>query len=200
MFGGGGNSGAPYNKDFIELYNPTDQSVDLTGWSVQYASAAGTSWQVTALSGTIPAHGYYLISEAGGANGVDLLASDASGAIPMAGTNGKVALLNTITPASGATPAGAIDFVGFGSANTYEGTGATKVLSNTTSAQRRPYASVDPASGKGNAWDTDDNAADFFVGPVAAPRNTASPTEAPMVPVISLQPKGINIQFLQQGN
>ena len=117
VFGGGGNSGAPYNKDFIELYNPTDQAIDLTNWSVQYASAAGTSWTVTPLDGTIPAHGYYLISEAGGANGSDIPTSDASGAIAMAGTNGKVALLNNTTAASGTTPDGAIDFVGYGSAN-----------------------------------------------------------------------------------
>ncbi|WP_082692826.1 DUF4350 domain-containing protein [Bacillus sp. FJAT-29814] len=199
VFGGGGNSGAPYNKDFIELYNPTDKPIDLTNWSVQYASAAGTSWTVTPLDGTIPAYGYYLISEAGGANGSDIPTSDASGSIAMAGTNGKVALLNNTTAASGATPDGAIDFVGYGSATSFEGAAATKVLSNTTSAQRRPYANVDPAPGKGNAWDTDDNEADFYVGAVAAPRNTASPTEVPMVPVTSLQPKGMNIQFVQQG-
>ncbi|MFL6562702.1 MAG: lamin tail domain-containing protein, partial [Bacillus sp. (in: firmicutes)] len=58
-FGGGGNAGAPYNRDFIELYNPTDQDVVINGWSVQYASATGTSWQVIPLAGTIKAHGYY---------------------------------------------------------------------------------------------------------------------------------------------
>ncbi|WP_084552513.1 Ig-like domain-containing protein [Bacillus cihuensis] len=200
VFGGGGNSGAPYNKDFIELYNPTDQAIDLANWSVQYASAAGTSWTVTPLDGTIPAHGYYLISEAGGANGSDIPTSDASGAIAMAAGAGKVALFNDQAAKSGATPTGAIDFVGYGStANSYEGSGATKNLSATNSAQRRPYANIDPSLGKGNAWDTDDNAADFYVGSVAAPRNTASPTEVPMVPVTSLQPKGMNIQFVQQG-
>ena len=76
-------------------------------------------------------------------------------------------------------PANAVDFVGFGAAaNAYEGTAPTKTLDAKTSAQRRPYANVDPATGKGNAWDTDDNASDFYVGPVAAPRNTASPPEA----------------------
>ena len=30
-------------NDFIELYNRGAAPVDLTGWSVQYASAAGTS-------------------------------------------------------------------------------------------------------------------------------------------------------------
>ncbi|MBA2384229.1 MAG: lamin tail domain-containing protein, partial [Actinobacteria bacterium] len=37
VYGGGGNSGATYTNDFIELYNPTAASIPLTGWSVQYA-------------------------------------------------------------------------------------------------------------------------------------------------------------------
>lgn len=41
VYGGGGNSGAPYNKDFIELYNSSDASVSVDGWSVQYGSAGG---------------------------------------------------------------------------------------------------------------------------------------------------------------
>jgi glucan-binding YG repeat protein/uncharacterized protein YdeI (BOF family) len=204
VYGGGGNgsgsTAAPYNKDFIELYNPTDQDVDLTGWSVQYTSKAGTSWSVTALAGQIKAHGYYLISQAGGAAGVDLPTPDATGGISMAAGDGKVVLLDTTTAATGAIPTGAIEFVGYGSGATgFEGTGPTKPsLSSTTSAQRRPYANVDPATGKGNAWDSDDNTADF-VAAAPVPRNTASPTEAPMVPVLSLQPKGNNIQFTQDG-
>src|SRR5687767_8283238 len=66
IYGGGGNSGSTYTHDFIELYNLSADPVDLSGWSVQYASATGTSWQVTSLSGIIPAGGYYLIQEAQG--------------------------------------------------------------------------------------------------------------------------------------
>jgi DNA/RNA endonuclease YhcR with UshA esterase domain len=191
VFGGGGNSGAPYNKDFIELYNPTDQEVSLVGWSVQYASATGSFTNTTPLNKTIPAHGYYLIGQAGGSNGIELPTPDDTGSIAMSGTNGKVRLVNVSSEV--------VDLVGFGSATTFEGLGATKALSNSTSAQRRPYSKVDPAPGKGNAWDSNDNAADFFVGPVAAPRNTASPGEAPMVPDVSLDPKGLNLQFIQNG-
>ena len=43
--------------------------VDLNGASVQYASAGGTSWQVTNLAGTIPAGKFYLIQEAAGTGG-----------------------------------------------------------------------------------------------------------------------------------
>jgi predicted extracellular nuclease len=44
VYGGGGNSGAPYNRDFIELYNKGAAAVDVSTWSVQYASATGTAW------------------------------------------------------------------------------------------------------------------------------------------------------------
>src|SRR5213078_2158521 len=68
VYGGGGNAGATYKNDFIELFNRTSNPVDVTGWTVQYNSATGTlGWSgKTPLSGTIPAGGYYLIQEAQG--------------------------------------------------------------------------------------------------------------------------------------
>ena len=70
VYGGGGNAGAPYKNDFIELHNRSSASVSLAGWTVQYAATAG-SWQrsSTPLSGSIPAGGYYLVQEAAGAGG-----------------------------------------------------------------------------------------------------------------------------------
>src|SRR3954451_22519428 len=41
VYGGGGNAGALYTNDFIELFNPTSSPVVFTNWSVQYASAGG---------------------------------------------------------------------------------------------------------------------------------------------------------------
>jgi hypothetical protein len=41
IYGGRGNLGATYTHDFIELFNPTDAPISLTGWSIQYASATG---------------------------------------------------------------------------------------------------------------------------------------------------------------
>src|ERR1700686_4257382 len=67
VYGGGGNSGATYKNDFIEVFNRGSAAVNLAGWSVQYASSSGTSWQVTSLTGTIGAGQYYLIQEAQGA-------------------------------------------------------------------------------------------------------------------------------------
>ena len=69
VYGGGGNAGATFTNDFIELYNYGTTDVSVSGWSVQYASATGTAWQVTTLTGTIQAGHYYLIQEAAGAGG-----------------------------------------------------------------------------------------------------------------------------------
>ncbi len=45
VYGGGGNGGATYQNDYVELYNPSPNTFNLTGWSVQYAAAAGSGWQ-----------------------------------------------------------------------------------------------------------------------------------------------------------
>ena len=88
---------APPNKnDFIEIFNRATANVDVSGWSVQYASSAGTSWQVTNLSGTIAPGQYYLIQESAGAGGAASLPDpDATGTINMSATSGKVVLTNT---------------------------------------------------------------------------------------------------------
>ncbi len=169
VYGGGGNSGATYTNDFIELYNPTNAAISLTDWSVQYASSGGNTWQVTALSGSIAAGGYYLVQEAQGSGGTTPLPDpDATGSIAMSGTHGKVALLTTTTGLDTATPVhcdsscptGLVDFVGFGTdASDYEGSAAAPELSNSTSDSRT------------NGADTDNNATDFAEG-APTPQNS----------------------------
>ncbi len=46
-------------SDKIELYNPTDSGVDLTGWNISVLPATATN--TNALSGTIDAYGYVVI-------------------------------------------------------------------------------------------------------------------------------------------
>ncbi len=164
VYGGGGNSGATYTNDFIELFNRGTSAVNITGWSVQYASATGTTWQVTALSGVLSPGQYYLVQEAAGAGGTTPLPTpDALGSIAMSATAGKVALVTNSTALSGACPT-AYDLVGFGTANCFEGSAATAALSNTTAASRNSNGCAD----------TDDNVGDFAVG-APLPRNTATP-------------------------
>ncbi|GDY33316.1 lamin tail domain-containing protein [Gandjariella thermophila] len=159
VYGGGGNSGAPYGNDFVELYNRGGGAVSLAGWTVQYASATGSSWQKTALSGSLAPGAHYLVQEAAGAGGGAALPTpDVTGSINLSAASGKVALVTNgtaLTCATGcATAAGVRDFVGYGSsASSAEGS-PTPNLSNTTAALRAG----------GGATDTDDNAADFTVG------------------------------------
>src|SRR5260370_31755099 len=104
----------------MEIFNRGSAAVNLAGWSVQYASSSGTSWQVTSLTGTIGAGQYYLIQEAQGAGGtVNLPTPDATGAINMSATTGKVALLNTTALSGSGCPfaASVQDFIGYGSAD-----------------------------------------------------------------------------------
>jgi hypothetical protein len=167
VYGGGGNSGATFTNDFIELYNHGTDPVSVADWSVQYASAAGTTWQTTRLSGTIRPGRHYLVQEGAGAGGTTPLPTpNASGGIAMSATAGKVALVTNATPlACGADcdhAAGVKDFIGYGTANDFE-TAAAPGLSNTTSDSR-----------DAGGTDTDNNAVDFTAG-APNPRNTPPP-------------------------
>ncbi|HEY2790968.1 MAG TPA: lamin tail domain-containing protein [Micromonosporaceae bacterium] len=169
VYGGGGNAGATLTNDFIELYNRGSAPVDLDGWSVQYASAAGTSWQVTALSGTLPAATHLLVGEQAGSGGsTPLPPPDVTGTINMSATSGKVALVTDATAltcgATCSTDPSVRDFIGYGTANDFE-TAAAPVLTNTT---------ADLRSGDG-ATDTDDNATDFTAG-TPDPQNASGTT------------------------
>jgi predicted extracellular nuclease len=146
VYGGGGNAGATLTNDFIELYNNGTADVDLTGWSVQYASAAGTSWSSTPLTGLVAPKSYYLVQEGKGAGGTAALpAPEAAGGIALSGTGGKVRLV---------APAGVRDLVAWGPTSTpFEGSGPAEGTSNATSVSRKSVGA-----------DTDDNAQDFAAG------------------------------------
>jgi endonuclease/exonuclease/phosphatase family metal-dependent hydrolase len=188
LYGGGGNTGATFRNDFIELYNPSNSTISLAGWSVQYASATGTTWQVTNLSGSIAAKGFYLVQQAQGTGGTTSLPTpDAIGTIAMSGTAGKVALCNTTTALSGSNPTGTaiIDLVGFGAtANGFEGA-ASAAPSNTTSIERKANATSNATSMGvggidellGNGQDSNNNLNDFIVRSSPQPQNTSSSVE-----------------------
>jgi hypothetical protein len=171
VYAGGGNAGATFTHDFVELFNRGSSAVDVGGWTIQYASASGTSWQATALSGTIQPGRYYLVQLASAAAvGSPLPTPDAIGTTNLANTGGKVALARDATlltcggsPGSCSANPQVADLIGWGSAADYEGAGAAAALSNTT---------ADARAG-GGCTDTDDNAADV-ADATPAPRNSAS--------------------------
>jgi hypothetical protein len=138
---------------------------------VQYASSASTSWQSTTLAGSIQPGRYYLVQLGStAAVGAPLPTPDATGTTNLAAAGGKVALVRDGTALSCGAAAGSCagdalieDFVGYGSAADFEGSGPAPALSATTAAVR---------SGSGCA-DTNSNATDFAAAP-PAPRNASS--------------------------
>jgi predicted extracellular nuclease len=173
VYGGGGNAGASYRYDFIELFNRGTNPVNITGWSVQYASASGATWQATLLIGTIQPGGYYLVQEGGGSTGSNLPPVDASGTIALSATAGKVALVTNAAALSRSCPlpTAIIDLVGYGSTASCFENNRAPAPGNVASLRRLGDGCID----------TDNNPADFFVGNVV-PRNSSSPTRNCDVP------------------
>ncbi|MEZ0470863.1 pre-peptidase C-terminal domain-containing protein [Luteimonas salinilitoris] len=179
VYGGGGNSGATFTNDYVELFNRGDDAVSLSGKSLQYASATGTGnfgatpTQLVVLPGdTLEPGRYYLVALAGGSTGEPLPAADASGTINMSAASGKAALVDSTTglgcnggnnPCTPAQEALILDLVGFGGANYFEGSGTAPGLNSSTAGFR---------AGDGCS-DSNDNAADFAAG-TPAPRNSAA--------------------------
>jgi hypothetical protein len=172
VFAAGGNSGASYSNDYVELVNRGSSAVSLTGWTLQYASSASTNWGTTALTGSIPAGGHYLVGLAGGLNGSALPTPDATGTSNLAVTGGKVAVVRNATALSCGASAGSCsavsaveDLVGYGSATDYEGTDAAPAPSATTAILR----------GGAGCTDADDNSEDFAAGAPSPLNSSASP-------------------------
>ena len=177
----GGSAGAPYTHKFVELYNSTDAPVSLDGWSLQYRSASGTSAPtgLTALNGTIPARGYFLIQ--GGSNstnGEPLPAPDVLGTLNTAAGGGTIILARQSFPVD-PLPTGSVvgmdpvaDLLGYGSSNTFE-TAPSSAPGSTTNQQ---------SLNRTNAADSDNNQADFTLSASITPTNSGSTGSSPEPP------------------
>jgi hypothetical protein len=175
VYPGGGESGAPYKNDFVELFNESSSPVSLSSYSIQYdISPADQLWLKTNLSGSIAAHSYYLVQEgSGGSAGTGLPSPDATGTINLAKPRGSVIVLPTQTLTTGQfcplyNP-NTSDLVGYGKQGFPYC--AESGNSNTTQAPT-PSATKADLRRLGGCIDTDSNVADFITG-VPDPRNSA---------------------------
>ena len=177
-YGGGGNAGATYTHDFIELYNPTDHDISIDGWQVQYASATGEfgTTNNTKLSGVIKAKGYFLIQQGKGTGGTEALPTpDITSSINMAGARFKVQLLDQ--------EGKVVDYLGVDS-NLFEGEGPAPVISNSTSAQRKDNDGS--INGVTNGWDTNNNSKDFYAKE-PTPRNSSYSSSITVIELSALK-------------
>ena len=180
VYGGGGNSGATYRNDFVELRNNGSTTVSLSGWSIQYASSSGSTWNNrTNLTGSVAPGATYLVKLAsGGSRGSELPAADVTGSTNMSASSGKVALVTSTSALTCGTncdsAAGVKDFVGYGTANDYE-------------SSRAPGGSNTKAPTRTGA-DTDDNGADFTaVTPTPGTSNGGGGQSCPGTRIHTLQ-------------
>jgi Secretion system C-terminal sorting domain/Lamin Tail Domain len=170
-YGGGGNTGAVYTHDFVELFNRGTADVDISGWSVQYTSATGTgTWTVSTIPAltTLQPGKYYLIQGgAGSGNGIALPTPDLipGTLLAMSGTTGKLILANNAVALTGGNPSGSqiIDRLGYGPTATSFETTAMVVLTNSTAAKRANNGCTDAGN----------NSTDFSAG-TPTPRNLST--------------------------
>lgn len=174
VFAGGGNAGASYANDYIELFNRGSSMVDLTGWSIQYASAGSTTWTPTALTGTVsPGRRYLVVLASAGPIGSAVPTADATGTTNLATSGGKVAVVHATAALTCGASAGSCsavvavhDLIGYGPTTDFEGAAAAALTSSTASVR-----------GGNGCSDTDSNASDFTAG-TPAPRNSSATAAA----------------------
>ncbi|HUQ48945.1 MAG TPA: lamin tail domain-containing protein, partial [Gemmatimonadaceae bacterium] len=176
VYGGGGNSGATYTNDYVELFNRSmTETATVTGWTVQYSSAGASSWTVATLPAATIAPGKYFLVQLASTAAVGALmpTPDATGTLTLSGTSGKVILTLPGVSVSGVNcPTGAtiIDRVGYGTSTNCtapaDWNGNTGTLSNTSAAFRK----IDGCTRTGNL--TND-----FIVLTPVPHNSASPAK-----------------------
>ena len=169
--------------EFVELYNPTNSDIHMTGWHWCYFSSTKTSWgdpyrdQEFPSGATIHAHGFYLV----GLGGYPTPTSDWQPYTSnfLGSDKGTVGIFNG-TPSDSTR----IDAIGWGSVTLKERTSANAPDAG-KSIERKAIASStasDMASGGdhytwGNGEDMNNNSADFITKTTPEPQNSSSATE-----------------------
>ncbi|RKG80569.1 hypothetical protein D7W79_07675 [Corallococcus exercitus] len=189
-------SAANTTDDFIEIYNPTNTDIDLTGWKLMYRSAGGSSTDYT-LAATvatttprkvIKAHGYFLFASSRFSTSYPSIAVDAvwSGGVDLAQGGGNIRLGDPTSTLVPTTTTGVADTLSYGTGRTLpEGSPAPVQPSTSGSIERKAVSTSTSTTlglggadaSRGNAYDSDNNSVDFVTRTNREPQNASSPLE-----------------------
>ena len=187
IYAAGGNNGAVLNADYVELFNPTGNTLTLNNYSIQYASAGGaTISTVTVLPATItlaPGQFYLIAASAGdhwrGASGDAGRSGHEYCLRSIGGKGGSGQLDRRSWPAACKTSdPTVVDFIAYGSGT------------NCSLGSPAPAPSTTKADIRSNVCTITNNSGMEFVAGTPAPHNSAS---TPMVcgaptPLVCLWP------------
>lgn len=190
--------GSLAGDEFIELYNPTSSSVDLSGWKLTRVNSAGSGTNLDSnLSGTIASHGFYLITPPSDYDGGVVADETYSNTTNRITGNDTVILYD----ASDAI----VDRVGMGTAYNAETSATPNPAANGSVERKARQTSTSESMGpggedelQGNAEDTDNNLNDFVVQNTSNPQNTSSTTESPF-PSLPVTPP-LNLVVILSGS
>ena len=185
------------NDDWIELYNPTGEDINLSAGDYRIYKAVAASPSLVMRIGndadgsypggtTIPTHGFYLIVR-DDANSTLRDKADAIGtksSFTWTGTGYTLYLGNGSI--SNDDDPDIVDKVGFGSDATYSETSPAPAIPEGKSIQRKVNATINYQYPYGPAWDTDDNSADFFIQDSPNPTNSTTSSGNPLPPIPEL--------------
>ncbi len=173
-----GSGGA--DDEWIELYNPTDLPVDLSGWSIQYRGGEGESFykkNFTSTS-TIPAKGFFLIANSSYSGGVvpDMNYT----AFKMSADGGNIFLVKSHDYLTSATSSLIIDKLSYGGGSNLFPEGEAAMAPTTNESLERKASATSTASllvnglhqWLGNSYDTDRNNFDFVIQDNPNPQNS----------------------------
>jgi hypothetical protein len=171
--------GANANQDFIELYNPTDAALDISGWKLRVRNSSGNESSINVFDSgeSIPAHGFFLWANSQ-SDYDDSIGADTSSTANIS-ENNSIALL---------TPANAIvDQVAWGNSTSpfVESAAIGESADNNESYERKALSTsttstmIGADAAKGNGFDGGDNATDFTLRAAAQPQNSLSAPETP---------------------
>lgn len=192
VYTAGGNSGATFNADYVELFNLSGAPVNITGWSLQYFSATASATSTPVISPvvgnvTLAPGQRYLIQATPGTVGTGLAnpADQTSSNLAMGAAAGRIYVTNTTSALSNASgcPTNYVDFVGYGTtANCYETARAT------APSLSQPIARTNVCV------DADNNQTEFALTSTPARNSSAAPTPctATVISAASFNPNSVN--------